>query len=64
MENNKLLAVRVSEDVHTLAHMTARHERKTLSEWLREIIKSNLSEFFLPPAVQVKKLNVQHIQQQ
>ena len=47
----KLLGTQVSKELHTQAHMTARTQNKSLSEWLRDLVKTNIdsrvSAFFL-----------------
>ena len=47
----KLLGVQVSQELHALAHMTARAQNKSLSEWLRNLIATNIDSrantFFL-----------------
>ena len=48
---NRLLGAQVSPKLHALAHMTARAQNKSLSEWLRDLVEENIdpraSSFFL-----------------
>lgn len=49
----KLLGAHVSEDLHKLAHLTARSQGITFSQWLRNVVKANIDEralFFIDDA--------------
>jgi hypothetical protein len=52
MTKTKILSARVPQELHALAHMTARSEGTALSKWLENLIRANVKTFFLVPSVQ------------